>query len=82
MAARLGDLDGRSEVFVVIGSPGWARTSDILINSQALYRLSYRGVTPCTRELETWLKYIKRRAGRSTGADETAELRSTGVIRT
>ena len=28
-----------------VGSPGWARTSDILINSQALYRLSYRGVT-------------------------------------
>src|SRR5215468_3634745 len=27
-----------------IGSPGWARTSDFLINSQALYRLSYRGV--------------------------------------
>lgn len=27
------------------GSPGWARTSDFLINSQALYRLSYRGVT-------------------------------------
>jgi hypothetical protein len=25
------------------GSPGWTRTSDILINSQALYRLSYRG---------------------------------------
>ena len=33
------------EVFESIGSPGWARTSDILINSQALYRLSYRGVT-------------------------------------
>jgi hypothetical protein len=28
----------------LIGSPGWARTSDFLINSQALYRLSYRGV--------------------------------------
>jgi hypothetical protein len=27
-----------------IGSPGWTRTSDILINSQALYRLSYRGI--------------------------------------
>ena len=26
-----------------VGSPGWARTSDFLINSQALYRLSYRG---------------------------------------
>jgi hypothetical protein len=28
----------------VVGSPGWARTSDFLINSQALYRLSYRGI--------------------------------------
>ena len=27
-----------------IGSPGWARTSDPLINSQVLYRLSYRGI--------------------------------------
>ena len=29
----------------LVGSPGWARTSDILINSQALYRLSYRGTS-------------------------------------
>ncbi len=28
-----------------VGSPGWTRTSDILINSQALYQLSYRGVS-------------------------------------
>ena len=28
----------------MIGSPGWARTSDFLINSQALYQLSYRGI--------------------------------------
>src|SRR5262249_34188387 len=33
-----------SEVVAVIGSPGWARTSDFLINSQALYQLSYRGI--------------------------------------
>ena len=26
------------------GSPNWARTSDIMINSHALYRLSYRGM--------------------------------------
>ena len=31
------------------GSPGWARTSDFLINSQALYRLSYRGVSERTQ---------------------------------
>ena len=38
------DLGGISELLEVVGSPGWARTSDFLINSQALYRLSYRGV--------------------------------------
>src|SRR5436189_6477929 len=32
------------KLVVVVGSPGWARTSDFLINSQALYRLSYRGM--------------------------------------
>src|SRR2546425_3124521 len=32
-----------SELVVEVGSPGWARTSDPLINSQVLYRLSYRG---------------------------------------
>jgi hypothetical protein len=40
------------EVCVRIGSPGWARTSDPLINSQVLYRLSYRGIIRtirCTR---------------------------------
>jgi hypothetical protein len=26
-----------------VGSPGWSRTSDPLINSQVLYQLSYRG---------------------------------------
>src|SRR5438876_2669853 len=33
-----------SELVVEVGSPGWARTSDPLINSQVLYRLSYRGI--------------------------------------
>ena len=27
-----------------LGSPNWARTSDIMINSHALYRLSYGGI--------------------------------------
>jgi hypothetical protein len=31
------------EVLKKVGSPGWTRTSDFLINSQALYQLSYRG---------------------------------------
>jgi hypothetical protein len=35
--------DDDAEVVDKTGSPGWTRTSDILINSQALYRLSYRG---------------------------------------
>ena len=29
---------------LLYGSPNWARTSDIMINSHALYRLSYRGI--------------------------------------
>ncbi len=32
------------KVLEEVGSPGWTRTSDILINSQALYQLSYRGI--------------------------------------
>ena len=34
----------------LIGSPGRTRTSDMLINSQPLYQLSYRGmgsIVPC-----------------------------------
>ena len=31
------------------GSPNWARTSDIMINSHALYRLSYGGIYKCWR---------------------------------
>ena len=34
-----------TEVVEKSGSPGWSRTSDFLINSQALYQLSYRGVS-------------------------------------
>jgi hypothetical protein len=29
---------------VFIGSPTWARTRDLRINSPSLYRLSYRGI--------------------------------------
>ncbi len=32
------------EMWEKVGSPGRTRTCDILINSQALYRLSYRGI--------------------------------------
>jgi hypothetical protein len=32
--------------FVRYGSPGRTRTSDQLVNSQPLYRLSYRGIVP------------------------------------
>ena len=37
-----------AHVHGVVGSPGWARTSDPLINSQVLYRLSYRGIQALT----------------------------------
>ena len=30
-------------VVLKFGSPSWARTSDLRINSPSLYRLSYRG---------------------------------------
>ncbi len=35
----------KSTAKAVLGSPNWARTSDIMINSHALYRLSYRGLS-------------------------------------
>ena len=31
------------------GSPSWIRTNDLAVNSRALYRLSYRGMKPCSR---------------------------------
>ena len=34
----------RIKAVLHFGSPNWARTSDIMINSHALYRLSYRGI--------------------------------------
>ena len=39
-------MDKKIQVFRLgfFGSPNWARTSDIMINSHALYRLSYRGI--------------------------------------
>ena len=30
--------------FLIFGSPGRARTADLMINSHPLYRLSYRGI--------------------------------------
>ena len=32
------------QAFVFVGSPGQARTADLVINSHPLYRLSYRGI--------------------------------------
>ena len=40
--------DGVAEIAKTLqktGSPDWTRTSDLLINSQLLYRLSYRGTS-------------------------------------
>src|SRR5690606_32674814 len=55
-------------LFSFSGSPTWARTRDLRINSPSLYRLSYRGKTPALRfvlpprrhteeasRLETWI---------------------------
>ncbi|CAN0619468.1 protein of unknown function [Burkholderia multivorans] len=33
----------------LFGSPTWARTRDLRINSPALYRLSYRGIKTVLR---------------------------------
>jgi hypothetical protein len=41
----------------IIGSPGWARTSDPLINSQVLYRLSYRGMSRIVKHLRVTIKH-------------------------
>ena len=35
------------------GGDNWARTSDIMINSHALYRLSYGGIyEPCIKKIQ------------------------------
>ena len=36
------------QLFVLYGSPSWARTSDKRINSPLLYQLSYRGIASGT----------------------------------
>ena len=38
-------LGAASCKFLIFGSPGRARTADLVINSHPLYRLSYRGMT-------------------------------------
>ena len=40
-----GKKKDRTRRSLFLGSPNWARTSDIMINSHALYRLSYRGIS-------------------------------------
>ena len=48
------------QAFVVTGSPTWARTRDLRINSPALYRLSYRGISYkySMREIETHVSRV------------------------
>ncbi|CAG9198697.1 hypothetical protein PSP6_180022 [Paraburkholderia tropica] len=41
----------RERAFANLGSPTWARTRDLRINSPALYRLSYRGSTKAENEI-------------------------------
>ena len=55
LESRLSDRNSKNEKrkrgcndlqpLVFLGSPTWARTRDLRINSPALYRLSYRGTT-------------------------------------
>ncbi len=35
---------GLNPAFLIIGSPGRARTADLVVNSHPLYQLSYRGL--------------------------------------
>ena len=37
----------------VVGSPGWARTNDLRINSPPLYQLSYRGILNSAQKYST-----------------------------
>jgi hypothetical protein len=52
LICRLSDAEGRRGtqkkhcLMQCFRSPSWARTNDIVINSHALYRLSYRGILP------------------------------------
>ncbi len=52
--------DHEMEMREKVGSPGRTRTCDILINSQALYRLSYRGIplpTERKRLYRSWRRW-------------------------
>ena len=52
--------DHEMEMLEKVGSPGRTRTCDILINSQALYRLSYRGIplpTERKRLYRSWRRW-------------------------
>ena len=51
------------------GSPNWARTSDIMINSHALYRLSYGGISvicsdfsEITSKIQSNVRYLNVRS--------------------
>jgi hypothetical protein len=59
---------GERQVGVNVGSPGRSRTCDILINSQALYRLSYRGMPKFTTRLRSRTKHQRSAAGGSLTA--------------
>lgn len=50
---------GKSQNLTRYGSPGRARTADLMINSHPLYRLSYRGMS---RNLK-WIPVIGQEKG-------------------
>src|SRR5438105_1518632 len=61
-----------------LGSPTWARTRDLRINSPALYRLSYRGTaldySQFGRRSESDLQRKAQRAGRQREQVHVPEL--------
>jgi hypothetical protein len=59
---------GECQAGVSVGSPGRSRTCDILINSQALYRLSYRGMPKFTTRLRSRTEHQRSAAGGSLTA--------------
>ena len=72
-----------------IGSPNWARTSDIMINSHALYRLSYRGMSvlwtflfelPIENRINIWNEKLKECEAWSLLQNNSSSPRSISIV--
>lgn len=46
---------------ILSNSPGWARTSDLAVNSRSLYQLSYGGIN-CETKISLYLPSVKSSA--------------------